>query len=134
MVNVIALVFSIIISIGLFAWGYWQAGFEGFARWIIAFGIFWLFAHWQRWRWVSSIWVVCAVLLAIVSLWLNITFGWMFSGALFALFAWDLTEFRQKIKLLPLREDAKGMTRRHLVRLGVLMAGGLLLAYVLGWF
>jgi hypothetical protein len=131
---ILPLVFSIICSVSSFAWGYWQAGFEGFARWMIIFGIFWLVAQWQKWRWVSSVWVVCAVLIAIVSLWFNVTFGWMFSGALFALFAWDLTEFRQKIKLLPPREDARGMTRRHLLRIALLAGMGLLLAFVLGWF
>jgi hypothetical protein len=131
---IISLIFSMIVSIGSFAWGFFQAGFENLTLWMIAFGIFWLVAQWQKWRWLSSVWVVCAVLIAMVSLWFNVTFGWMFSGALFALFAWDLTDFREKIKNLPPREDARGLTRRHLIRIGLLEVGGLLIAFVFGWF
>ncbi|WKZ42060.1 MAG: hypothetical protein QY328_08410 [Anaerolineales bacterium] len=119
------------ISIGAFAWGYWQVGFESLARWVVAFGIFWIVAQWQKWRWVSSVWTVSAVLLAIFGLWFDLNLGWMFSGALFALFAWDLTEFRRKLKQLSPREDAKGMERRHVLRLGFLSAGGILIALLL---
>lgn len=119
------------ISIGAFAWGYWQVGFESLARWVSAFGVFWMIAQWQRWRWVSSVWTVSAVLLAIFGLWFDLNLGWMFSGALFALFAWDLTEFRRKLKQLSPREDAKGMERRHVLRLGFLSAGGILIALLL---
>jgi hypothetical protein len=131
---IISLIFSSIVSVGSFAWGFFQADFETLTRWMIAFGLFWMVAQWQKWRWVSSVWVVCAVLIAIVSLWFDVIFGWMFSGALFALFAWDLTEFWERIKLLPPREDAKGMTRRHLIRIGMLAVSGLLIAFVFGWF
>jgi hypothetical protein len=130
-VTIIALMLSIIISTGSFAWGYWNAGFDGFARWVIAFGIFWLVAQWQKWRWVSSVWVVCTVLLAIFGLWLDLNLGWMFGGALFALFAWDLTEFRRKLKQLSPREDAKGIERRHLLRVGLMALGGILLSLFL---
>lgn len=132
--SISALVLSMIISIGTFAWGYWQAGFESLARWVVAFGMFWIVAQWQKWRWVSSVWVVVAVLLGMVSVWLNVTFGWMFSGALFAVFAWDLTEFRRKLKQLSPREDAKGIERRHLIRIALLGAAGLSLAFLFGWF
>ncbi|MCL4275176.1 MAG: hypothetical protein KJZ77_15005 [Anaerolineales bacterium] len=119
------------ISIGAFAWGYWQVGFESLARWVVAFGVFWIVAQWQRWRWVSSVWTVSAVLLAIFGLWFNLNLGWMFSGALFALFAWDLTEFRRKLKQLSPRDDARGMERRHILRIGFLSAGGILIALLL---
>lgn len=126
-----ALALSMMISIGAFAWGYWQVGFESLARWVVAFGVFWIVAQWQRWRWVSSVWTVSAVLLAIFGLWFNLNLGWMFSGALFALFAWDLTEFRRKLKQLSPRDDARGMERRHILRIGFLSAGGILIALLL---
>lgn len=129
--SIAALVLSMMISIGAFAWAYWQAGFESLARWVAAFGVFWIVAQWQRWRWVSSVWTVFAVLLAIFGLWFNLSLGWMFSGALFALFAWDLTEFRRKLKQLSPREDAKGIERRHVLRIGFLSAGGILIALLL---
>lgn len=129
-----ALFSSIVIGIGSFAWGYFQAGNDAPSRWILAFGIFWLIALWQKWRWVSTLSVLLAIPLSIIGLWLDLVVGWMFSGMVFTLFAWDLTEFQLKMRRLPLREDVKGMTRRHLLRIGLLTLGGFLLALALGWF
>lgn len=129
-----ALFSSIVIGIGSFAWGYFQAGSDAPSRWILAFGIFWLIALWQKWRWVSTLGVLLAIPLSIIGLWLDLVVGWMFSGMVFTLFAWDLTEFQLKMRRLPLREDVKGMTRRHLLRIGLLTLGGFLLALALGWF
>lgn len=55
--------------------------------------------------------------------------GWMFSGAIFALIAWDLNQFQIKLSLLPDREDKRGMTRRRLIRISILALVGLLI----GW-
>ncbi len=52
----------------------------------------------------------------------------MFSGAIFALIAWDLNQFQIKLSLLPDREDKKGMTRRRLIRIGILALIGLMIA------
>lgn len=129
-----ALFSSIVIGIGSFAWGYFLAGNDALSRWILVFGIFWLIALWQKWRWVSTLSVLLAIPLSIIGLWLDLVVGWMFSGMVFTLFAWDLTEFQSKMRRLPLREDVKGMTRRHLLRIGLLTLGGFLLALALGWF
>lgn len=121
-----ALFSSVVVSAGSFAWGYDQAGFEGVARWVIAAGFFWLIAIWRKWRWTSSAGILLALTLSIFGLWFNFPSGWMFSGMIFALFAWDLTEFRQRIKSLPAREDIRGMERRHLARISFLALAGLL--------
>lgn len=123
-----ALFFSIVLSAGSFAWGYSQAGYEGVARWVAAAGFFWLAAIWRRWRWTSSAGIFLALPLSIFGLWFNFAGGWMFGGMIFALFAWDLTEFQQRIKSLPAREDIRGMERRHLVRISLLALAGLLIA------
>jgi hypothetical protein len=124
-------VIGIVLSVGSFAWGYWQAGFDGLSRWVIAFGVFWLIAQWQKWRWVSPVWVVCAVLLAIFGLLFDLNLGWMLGGAIFALVAWDLDEFRRKLRQLSPREDAKGIERRHLLRVSLLAAGGASIGFLL---
>ena len=59
---------------------------------------------------------------------------WMFSGAIFALIAWDLNQFQMKLTLLPDREDKQGMTRRRLIRISILALIGLLIAWGLGNF
>ncbi|MEN9562314.1 MAG: hypothetical protein RIR73_558, partial [Chloroflexota bacterium] len=113
-------------------WGYWLAGYENATEWILAFGIFWLVSLWRKWKWFSAPAVLISLGLAAFGVWFKFIPGLMFSGAVFALFAWHLTEFRQKLKFLPPREDAKGMTRRHLIRIGILAAGAVMIALALG--
>jgi len=62
--SLIALMFSIIISTGSLAWGYASVGLDSVVRWIIAFGVLWLFSQWQRWRLFSAF----ALIVAIISL------------------------------------------------------------------
>lgn len=129
---IVTLVLCILISSGSFAWGYWLAGYENVAAWIAAFGVFWLVSQWRAWKWVSAPAALIALSLAAFGVWFKFSPGWMFSGAVFGLFAWNLTEFLQKLKLLYPREDAKGMTRRHLTRIGLLAAGAVAIALILG--
>lgn len=128
---VIALVSSILIAVGSFAWGYWSAGYDGITYWMIAFGFLWLVAQWRRWRWVSTAGVILALLLAIFGVWFNLIVGWMFSGAIFALFAWDLTKFRHALLFANARDDISGMTRRHIARISFLALAGMLVASLL---
>ncbi|HNN13614.1 MAG TPA: hypothetical protein PKL78_08655 [Anaerolineales bacterium] len=122
---------SILYSAGSLAWGYLSyAGNGAVVFWIVTFGIFWLAAAWKRWRWVSTIGIVLALPLAVIGLWLNIVAGWMFGGAIFALLAWDLTEFQRKMKFMPAREDIRGMERRHLMRISLVTLIGLGLASI----
>lgn len=130
-VTLIALVFSIIISIGSLAWGYAEAGINSISGWIIFFGLLWLFSIRRGWRWFSSLGLFLCILASMIGLWLNFNFGWMFSGAIFALFAWDMTEFRRKIHFMTSRDDMKGLERRHIVRVILLALGGLLFASIL---
>lgn len=129
---IIALVVCIIISTGSFVWGYRLAGYDEAARWIIAFGVFWLVSQWRKWKWFSAPAVFIALLLAAYGVWFEFTPGWMFGGAVFGVFAWNLTEFQQKLGMLPAREDKAGMTRRHLLRIGLLALGTILIAMLLG--
>ena len=128
--TVIALASSIIISIGSLAWGYAGAGFESFARWILIFGLLWLFAQWQDWDWFSSLGLFLITLASAFGLWFGFIPGWMFSGAIFALFAWDMTDFRRRMRSMASDDDARGMVRRHLARVSLLCLAGLLLASI----
>lgn len=67
--------------------------------------------------------------LAVYGLWFDLPLVWMFSGAIFALIAWDLNQFQIKLSLLPDREDKQGMTRRRLIRITFLALIGL----IIGW-
>ena len=126
--SLIALMFSIIISTGSLAWGYASVGLDSVVRWIIAFGVLWLFSQWLRWRWFSALALFLSILFAITGLWLSFPIGWMFASAIFALVAWDMTELRTKLKFLLPREDSKGIERRRVARVSLLAFSGLLLA------
>lgn len=126
-----ALISSIVIGVGSFAWLFSQAGWMGAARWCIAFGIFWFVALWQKWRWASTAGVLMALTASILGLWFELTIGWIFSGMIFVLFAWDLTEFQVRLRALPAREDLRGRERRHLARVSFLALAGISLASLL---
>lgn len=122
---------SIIFGTGSLAWGYMDLGLPTVVNWIGILGAAWLVAMWRRWRWFSVLGLFLCILLAVIGLWLGLRMDRMFAGAIFALAAWDLTEFRRKRKQLSPREDAKGMERRHVLRISLLSAGGILIALLL---
>ena len=123
----IALIACVIFSTGSLAWGYWLAGYEGIARWVFVFGVLWLLAQWRKWKWFTSPAVLVYLLLAGYGVWFKFIPGWMFSGSVFGLFAWDLAEFQKRIKNMPAREDIHGMTRRRILRISLLVLLGFML-------
>lgn len=124
----LALVSSIVISTGSLAWGYASFGLVVIPRWMIAFGALWLVSQWRGWKWYSALGLFLALLFSIIGLWLSLSIGWMFNGAAFALFAWDMAELRKKMQFMTSRDDVKGMERRHVARVSFLALSGLLFA------
>ncbi len=125
--TIIALFTSMFLSVASLYWGYAQAGFEPASRWILLIGIFWLFSQRQQWSWFSSLVLLVFVGFSAFGLILGFDFGWMLAGSVFALFAWDMTDFRRRLRFAAIDDDSKGMERRHLARLTLLMIAGLLL-------
>ena len=121
---VIALLACIFISTGSFAWGYWNVGYEGIVRWILAFGVLWLAAYWRKWRWIFTPVLLLSILLAVFGVWFEFPPGWILTGAVFALFAWDLAEFQQRLKVVPARNDHPAMIRRRILRISILILAG----------
>ena len=121
--------FGIIFSSASFVMGYSLAGMERVIFWVIALGILWLAAVWGRWRWFSPVGLFVSLFLSIIGLWLGLSIGWMFSGGIFALVAWDVEDFSRKLILLPAREDIKGMKQRHLIRVGIIVILSLLISF-----
>jgi hypothetical protein len=126
--TVIALVISIVLGVGSLAQGYANAGLDPFARWLLIFGMAWLFSQWRRWWWFSSVGLVIVILIAAMGLWLDLVPGWMFSGGIFGLVAWDLTDYRRRLRFAAVDDDQRDLERRHLVRLTLLAFTGLLLS------
>ena len=126
----LALVSSILIGIGSLAWGYSQIGLDAVMRWIIILGVLWLVTAWNGVRWFSSFALALVILASAFGLWFRFAPGWMFSGGIFSLVAWDLVRFRQRLIFLPAREDKRGMERRHLARLSLLSLIGMFIACI----
>jgi hypothetical protein len=126
----IALLSSILISSASLAWGFAQSGFTSFSVWIIILGLGWLLAIWQRWYWYSSFALFATTILAALGLWFGFIPGWLFAGGIFALFAWDMAEFRQRLAVMPKDDNTRGVERRHLLRVSLLALAGMTLASV----
>jgi uncharacterized membrane protein len=128
-VTLLALLLSITLGIGSLAWGYTLVGLPEFARWILIFGVAWLFAVWQRWRWFAYAGVTFNFLAAALGLWfLNFPPGWMFAGAIGGLLAWDLTYFLYRQRFAASDEERRAMEKRHLFRISFLALLGFGLA------
>ena len=126
----VALISSILIGIGSLAWGYSQIGLDAVTWWIIILGAAWLITAWNGVRWFSSFALALVILASAFGLWFRFAPGWMFSGGIFALVAWDLARFRQRLIFLPAREDKRGMEHRHLARLSLLSLIGMFIASI----
>jgi hypothetical protein len=129
-VTLIALLSSIVISSASLAWGFAQGGFTSFSVWILILGAGWLFSVWQGWNWYSSFALFVSTVLAALGLWFGFVPGWMFAGGIFALVAWDMTDFRQRLRGMADDDDTRGIERRHLARISLLALIGMAFASV----
>jgi len=125
-----ALVISILLSMGSLAWDYNQAGFSRLAAFFLIFGLLWLLAQWRRWDWFSSLGLFVVVFGAAIGLWLEFSMAWMLASAAFALFAWDVTEFRRRLYSMIVDDYHRGMERRHIARVSLVILAGMLLTTV----
>jgi len=125
-----AFALSVLMGVGSLAFAYDTAGFEMLARGLLIFGVLWFFAARQRWAWFSSIGIFVLVTLAGYGLWHELSPGWMITGALGGLFAWDLTEFMRRLRFAARTDDLRGLERRHLARLTIVALIGALLASI----
>ncbi len=125
----IALVLSILVGAGTLAWGYAQVGLEQLVRWILLFEAAWLVATWRRWRWFAHVGLAFNFLAAALGLWfLNFPPGWMFAGAIAGLAAWDLTDFRYRLRFAANDAERRSVEARHLMRIAFLALLGFALA------
>jgi hypothetical protein len=115
---------------GLLSHGYDAAGVDAIARWLVFAAISWLIAQFRRWDWFAAPALILAMFASALGLWMGFHPGWMFSGAIFSLIAWDLTDFRQRMWTTVL-EDARGVEYRHIARLCILALAGLGIASII---
>jgi len=125
-----AFAFSVLMSAGSLAYAYNGTGFILLDRYILAFAALWLFAGWKRWTWFSAITLLLSVALAAFGLWINLSPGWMISGALGGVLAWDLTEFMRRLRFAARTDDLPSLERRHLARVTIVALIGVALASI----
>ncbi len=126
----LALALTILLSMGAFAWEYTQVGLMPLTGFFLIFCAVWLFSQWRNWDWFSSVGLFVAVFAAAIGFWFEFNTAWMIAGAVFALFAWDMTEFRRRIRHMVIDENIRGMERRHIARVSLIVLAGLLLVTI----
>ncbi len=126
--TVFALYLSVALGAASLAWGFYAAGWDSLAAWILLGGAAWMLAVQQNQDSASSVGLILAVLTAGFGLFLKLHPGWMFAGGLFALFAWDLTEFRARTRPVVKDDDFRQAEHSHLWRVALLLLIGLALA------
>jgi len=129
--TVLSLLFSVLLATGSLSFGYASAGLPQAARWILLFGLAWLVAIWRRWQWFAYVGLTLTLVISALGLWLlNFSPGWMFAGAIGGLLAFDLTDFRQRLRYAASDEERRTVERRHLPRLALLAIVSMALATV----
>jgi len=119
-----------LMGVGSLSYAYAGRGFDLVARVLLILGALWLFAGRQRWVWFSTVALLVSVSLAAFGLWIELPSGWMVTGALGALLAWDLTDFMRRLRFAPLMDDLPALERRHLTRLTIVTLVGVFLASI----
>jgi hypothetical protein len=125
-----AFVVSVLMGMGSLAYVYAGTGLAPFVRWFLILGALWLFAGRKCWTWFSTMLLLLLVTLAGIGLWFGLSPGWMISGALGGLMAWDLTDFMRRLRFAPLMDDTRELERRHLTRLTIVALVGVSLASI----
>jgi hypothetical protein len=121
-------IISIMVAAGALANGYYSGGHRTGALWILILGAVWLLVEIRRLRWFASFGFLACVLLAGYGLWIDLSAGWMLAGAVSALIAWDLSDFLLRVQDAAPEDEVPGLARRHLIRLAILSAIGLVLS------
>ena len=124
---IIALVSNIILSILSLAWGFAEAGMKPLSDFLIFFGIVWLYSLRRHWDWFSSLGLFVAIVIAAIGIWLEIPLSWMIAGVIFALFAWEMAEYRRQRRFMVIDDNLRGMERRHIARISLAVFAGLIL-------
>ena len=124
----IALILSILLGNLSLAVGYGQGGAARYSIWFLLLGALWLFTHFRKWYWFSSIALLVMIVAAAYGVWLGYPTVWMVLGAVGGLLGWDLSDFARRLGYAAPMDDTRAMERRHLERVGIVAALGLGLA------
>jgi hypothetical protein len=124
----IALILSILLGTASLAIGYGQAGVTTYSIWFLLLAALWLFTHFRKWYWFSSVALLAMIVAAAYGVWQGYPTVWMVMGAVGGLLGWDLSDFARRLDYASPMDDTRTMERRHLERAGIVAGLGLILA------
>lgn len=124
----IALILSILFGTTSLAIGYSQGGVDEYARWFLLLAVLWLFTHYRKWYWFSSIALLLIIVAAAYGVWRAFPTVWMLLGAVGGLLGWDLSDFARRLSYAAPMDNTRALERRHLERVGIVAALGVGLA------
>ncbi len=107
----------LLFSIGLLVAAYFLGGLDWVALGVLGFGIVWTIGLALRWSWIPSLAFFASYLSAAVGFLLDLSPFYLIPAAVFALLAWDLTGFVDRLRLASPGDDISSLEKRHLVRL-----------------
>lgn len=119
---------SILIGVGLVASGYGLAGYSLVGILLGALGAAWIVSLIRRWKWIPLLGLVSVYGFAAAGFFLGLSGVLMFLGAIFALAAWDLSDFSERLRLASQGDDVSGLERRHILRLMLVLLPGVALS------
>ena len=126
--TLLALILSILLGTLSLAMGYGQAGNVFYSRLFMLLSVLWLFAHFRKYYWFSSVALLLTVIGAAYGVWRDYTTVWMLLGAVGGLLGWDLSDFARRLSYASPMDDTRTMERRHLERVGIVALLGFGLA------
>jgi hypothetical protein len=88
---------------------------------LILAGITWVVGQ-IKWTWIGSLGFAMVTIAAVLGIFLNFPVMPNIAGIMFAFIAWDLAEFNSRLKQAAKHDDMKSIERRHLIRLGLILA------------
>src|SRR5574339_1171669 len=92
-----ALIASILLGTISLAVGYSQGGASDYSRWFFVLAVLWLFTHYRKWYWFSSIALLIIIVSAAYGVWREFPTVGMLFGAVGGLLAWDLADFARRL-------------------------------------
>jgi len=119
----VSLFLSTFLSIAVIAAGYFNAGMDIQAFGLIGVGVVWVLIQ-IKWTWVASVGLSIITLAAALGLFYELPMWLMVAGFLFAFMAWDLAEFKSRIKQGCEEDQLNSLTLNHFARLGLVLALG----------
>jgi hypothetical protein len=111
-----------VMSVSLLASGYYLGGWKWPA---VGLFVFWMIGLIIHWAWVPPGGLFVACVAASMGLFLDLSPLLLIPSAIFALLAWDLAGFQDRLSMASPDDDVITLEKRHLFRLSVLALGGI---------